>query len=152
MGIEIFIKLAASLAGLILAVAKFTEVHNNPHKELMEHMKVQKQLSESSKHYDKVSDRIDSLLSSIYPDPRVEVTEIQKEESTPIKRNWKTVKEMLYMSLVSFVLFSWWTLWILTTEFSFWILLTGLMAATSFALLKVAIDACLTEINSKNAT
>ncbi len=40
MGIEVFIKLAASLAGLIMAIAKFKEVHRNSHKELMEHIKV----------------------------------------------------------------------------------------------------------------
>lgn len=152
MGIEVFIKLAASLAGLIMAIAKFKEVHRNPHKELMDHIRVQEQLPENSKHYGNVSARIDRLLSRMYPDPNIEVAEISKEASTPVKRDWKKVKEMLYMSLVSFVLFSWWTLWILTTNFSFWVLLTGLMCVTSFALFKAAIEACLTEINRKNIT
>ncbi|EIQ7476531.1 hypothetical protein ACEWBR_22170 [Vibrio parahaemolyticus] len=152
MGIEVFIKLAASLAGLIMAIAKFKEVHRNSHKELMEHIKVQEQLPENSKHYGNVSARIDMLLSRMYPDPRVEVAEISYEDNTPVKRDWKKVKEMLFMSLASFVLFSWWTLWILTTKLSFWVLLTGLMCVTSFALFKAAVEACLTEINRKNVT
>ncbi|MCM5511646.1 MULTISPECIES: hypothetical protein [Vibrio] len=152
MGIEVFIKLAASLAGLIMAITKFKEVQQNPHKELMDHIRVQEQLSETSKHYSNVSARIDRLLSRLYPDPKVDVAEISNEDSTPVKRDWKLVKEMLFMSVISFVLFSWWTFWILTTKFSLWVLLTGLMALTSFALFKAAIEACLAEINRKSVT
>ncbi|BCL68287.1 hypothetical protein TUMSATVNIG1_02240 [Vibrio nigripulchritudo] len=149
---ETFIQIAASIAGLLMAIAKFNEVMKDPQKELMEHFKVREKLSADSQHYQNVTHKIDRLLSRLYPDPKAEIEEVKSGKLPKVDRDWKSVKSLLFTSLISFVLFSWWTLWLLVSNLSLWVVFPAVMAFSSYALLKVSIQTCFEEIDSIKVT
>jgi len=119
---EFYLKIMASVVGILLGMSQLNKPRRDPKVELKNDLEILNLLGKENKHYSKLCEEIDEKISWIYPTSDM-LKKMEKEESVAISG---------ILSFFTFIGFLIWTYNNLFRNFTWWFLLTGIIAYFSF--------------------